>query len=150
MHKLNKWWFIALVWCIAIAVATRQPSLTGQSTESFFQFIVFIDPEIVNYFFRKGVHITSFGLLAIFFFMALDSLRRRKYRYYLAWGLATIYGALDEYHQAFLPERTASLFDVLINSLGACLALMIFHLFYVSLIEKRRRMLHWRKLEEKK
>ncbi|MCK0470072.1 VanZ family protein [Halalkalibacter sp. APA_J-10(15)] len=147
MKKLNKWWIIAISWCLVIAMATRRPGLTGESTESFFDFIVFIDPEIMNYFFRKGVHLASFGLLAIFFFLALDRIRRRKIRYYGAWILASGYGVIDEVHQSFLPDRTASVLDVLINSLGACLALMIIHLCYISKLEKERRMLRSRQLE---
>jgi len=37
----------------------------------------------------------------------------------VAMGLGTLYGALDEIHQSFVPGRSASAFDVLVDSIGA-------------------------------
>ena len=37
-------------------------------------------------------------------------------------ALAALYGLLDEYHQSFVPHRTASMYDVGLDSLGAAAA----------------------------
>jgi VanZ family protein len=33
--------------------------------------------------------------------------------------LSTVYGALDEFHQAFIPERVMSMYDLLADAMGA-------------------------------
>ncbi|WP_169801141.1 VanZ family protein [Halalkalibacter krulwichiae] len=119
MKKTTIWWCVALIWCLGIAIATRQPFLTGDATEELVR-NPFFDSAIVNYFGRKFVHVAAFGLLALFFWLALEG---KKYRYVLAWGLATAYGAVDEWHQSFIPERSGLFSDVLIDSAGAVLVL---------------------------
>ena len=120
MKKTTKWWIVAFVWCLGIAIATRQPFFTGDSTE---QLVMnpFFDSAIVNFILRKLVHITVFGLLALFFWLALAG---KRYRYVIAWGLATLKGAVDEWHQSFIPDRTGLVSDVLIDSTGAFLVLV--------------------------
>jgi VanZ family protein len=43
-----------------------------------------------------------------------------------AWGYATLYGASDEWHQYFVPGRSAEVADWLADSLGAaCVVLLL-------------------------
>lgn len=42
----------------------------------------------------------------------------------VCWGLATAYGALDEFHQSYIPLRTASASDLFADSLGAGMAVL--------------------------
>jgi VanZ family protein len=39
-----------------------------------------------------------------------------------AWVIATVYGASDEYHQSFVPGRSAEIADLVADALGAALA----------------------------
>ena len=50
----KKWWLVAFLWCLLIAIATRQPFFTGGSTE---QLLVnpYFDSAILNYLMRKAV-----------------------------------------------------------------------------------------------
>ena len=41
----------------------------------------------------------------------------------IAWLIATLYGATDEYHQSFVAGRTSDLRDLIADSAGAALAL---------------------------
>lgn len=41
----------------------------------------------------------------------------------LAWAITTAYGASDEVHQSFVPQRSADLFDVVADGVGAAVAL---------------------------
>jgi len=40
-----------------------------------------------------------------------------------AWAIATVYGALDEWHQSFVPGRVPDVRDLAADSVGAALAL---------------------------
>lgn len=69
----------------------------------------------------------SYGLLALLLLWALPERglgTRRSYA--LAATLAVLYGLSDEFHQAFVPGRNATAFDVVIDALGALLALSLF------------------------
>lgn len=74
-----------------------------------------------DYFVKKGAHAIGYGLLALSYMRALGG---RKYL--LAWLLAVLYSATDEFHQSFVPGRSASIIDVLVfDNLGAALALFL-------------------------
>ena len=61
---------------------------------------------------------SAFGFLAFLFYMSFE-----KRRYVLAWVLTTLYAATDELHQVYLPNRDGTINDVVLDSLGAVLAL---------------------------
>jgi VanZ family protein len=74
-----------------------------------------------DYFVKKGAHALGYGLLALSY---LHTLPKRNYM--LAWILALLYAATDEFHQSFVPGRNASLVDVLVfDNLGAVVALWL-------------------------
>jgi len=45
-----------------------------------------------------------------------------------AWLVCTTYGATDEFHQSFVPERDASAVDWAVDALGAALGLAVWQL----------------------
>lgn len=72
-----------------------------------------------DYFFKKGAHAVGYGFLALSYLPALTG---RKY--FPSWLLAVLYSATDEFHQSFVPGRSASVIDVLVfDNLGAALGL---------------------------
>lgn len=42
----------------------------------------------------------------------------------LAWGLALLYGITDEIHQSFVPGRHPSAVDIVVDGIGAALAVL--------------------------
>lgn len=128
MKKKYFWLTAAILYCIAIFFTTASPASTGGNT---FERIIEIfhinenQAAFVNVIFRKLVHLSAFGLLAVLFFNSFE-----KQRFFLAWVCTTIYAASDEIHQAFLPDRTGAILDVGIDSLGALIALFILNKIY--------------------
>lgn len=121
------WLILALLWCVAIFIVSGSPSATGGSTQALLQKMFMLTEEqaaLVNLLFRKSVHLSAFGFLAFLFYMSFE-----KRRYVLAWVLTTLYAATDELHQVYLPNRDGTINDVVLDSLGAVLALSIIKLF---------------------
>lgn len=81
---------------------------------------------ILHGFVRKLAHLTEYGILAALWFRAFAGGARlsRAWSAVAALGLAVGWAGLDEFHQSFVPRRTASPWDVLIDSTGALLALV--------------------------
>ena len=87
---------------------------------------------------RKLAHFSEYALLAILAGRALrTSSHQILSQFWIKWTilLVSIYALLDEYHQSFVPSRTASLYDSLIDIAGGVTAL----LFYAIWTKRRTR-----------
>jgi VanZ family protein len=80
---------------------------------------------------HRAAHIVAFGTLALLARWAFDGLPRPAL---LAIILASSFGAVDELHQVFTPRRHPGLDDWLVDTLAACLAVLI----WVRLVRGRR------------
>ena len=77
---------------------------------------------------RKAGHLTEYAILATLAARAFrgsshDLLRRHWF--WVSLMLAIAYALTDEFHQSFVPSRTASIYDSMIDSVGALIALTI-------------------------
>lgn len=82
----------------------------------------FAQRDAIHYYTRKAAHITEYAVLGLLMMRALRlSLRRLPpgALWGMAWLLATLYAATDEYHQVFVPGRTPKVTDVMLDSVGA-------------------------------
>lgn len=77
---------------------------------------------------RKAGHLIEYAILGWLLFRAI---RGNRSGFNIRWALAaiivaTLYAASDEWHQSFVPSRTPSAWDVLIDTTGATLAQVLF------------------------
>ncbi|MCX6379305.1 MAG: VanZ family protein [Armatimonadetes bacterium] len=77
-----------------------------------------------NFVFRKTAHITEYFVLTLWAFRALQYGKPRITLKNIAMGMviAVLYACTDEIHQAFVPHRSSSFNDVMIDSIGTALA----------------------------
>jgi glycopeptide antibiotics resistance protein len=80
---------------------------------------------------RKGAHVFIFGALAAAIYYAF---RKFKLSFILTVGIAVI----DEYHQSLTGGRTPTIHDVMLDSFGAAMALIIIYILikYVPVKKK--------------
>jgi VanZ family protein len=74
--------------------------------------------------FDKLIHAVEYAVLAGLLVRALTRARPRASAVKLAalaWALATLYGASDEWHQSFVPGRSSSGWDLVADGVGAAL-----------------------------
>ncbi len=87
----------------------------------------------VHLFVRKTAHLAEYAILTGLLFRAL---RGRVVGFWRRAGIAfvpiIIFAAADEYHQSFIPSRTASPVDVLVDCCGAVIGILICRAIYLA------------------
>jgi VanZ family protein len=136
---MKKWLIIlvAVLMCGLIFYFTQSSSFTTANTIREFAGITGMSNDevlLMNLIIRKAMHLFLFALLAI---LLKINFYNFKGSYLIAWLGATLYGLGDEFHQSLVPERESSIFDVMIDSTGACLGLIVFYL--INRIRKYRK-----------
>jgi VanZ family protein len=138
-----KAWIALILWLIVIAIESTT-YLSSQNTSHFLYPLLHslfgIDEagfEPYHVFIRKSGHVFGYGLLSILMFRAwretLPSLMRAKWTF--RWANIAVLGtclvaSLDEWHQSYLPTRTGTLHDVILDTcagLAAQLALLLYY-----------------------
>ena len=86
----------------------------------------------VHFITRKAGHFTEYAVLAFLARRAFITSSRdflQRYWFQLGLLLVVIYGLLDEFHQSFVPSRTASIYDSAIDVAGGFTVLLIFYVY---------------------
>ena len=84
---------------------------------------------LVHFLTRKVAHFTEYFILGLFAALAFyQSANRFLSRRWLlvSFLLVAFYALADEYHQSFVPSRTSSIFDSMIDISGGLTALLVF------------------------
>mgnify|MGYP001100043944 CR=1 FL=1 len=82
--------------------------------------------EKIEYPVRKAAHMTEYAILGLLSFAFYRGILKKEMRQFLAALLtAAVYAATDEFHQYFIPGRSAEVMDVCIDTLGASIGLAI-------------------------
>lgn len=89
--------------------------------------------ESIDYPVRKAAHATEYGILCILLTLTLSGFAAAGKQlplpvFGMAWIIAVLYAASDEFHQLFVFGRSGRLTDVLIDACGAALGLLLFYL----------------------
>ncbi len=70
-------------------------------------------------------HMVLYGILATLLLLIVDRNGSASWSTMLAAiAGAALYGVSDEFHQSFVPGRDASIFDVVVNTIGATIAVV--------------------------
>jgi len=76
----------------------------------------------IHFITRKLAHFTEYAILG---FLAARAFRTSPRWFLISAVLIVVYALLDEYHQSFVPSRTASVFDSFIDMAGGIAALIV-------------------------
>ncbi len=83
--------------------------------------------DLAHFLVRKTAHFTEyaiFALLAARAFLGSSHDVLRRHWLLAALALITLYSLSDEFHQSFVPTRTASIYDSMIDTIGGFVALI--------------------------
>ncbi len=86
---------------------------------------------IIHMLVRKAGHFSEYGVLALLAARAFSSSPNERLRQSWFVGallLVSLYAFSDEFHQSFVPSRTASIYDSFIDIAGGTAVLILFYL----------------------
>ena len=140
MKNFLKHWLPVLIWLGVIFLGSTD-MLSAEHTSRFLvPFLRWIDPQIsfatlnaIQLGIRKLGHLTEYAILAMLLWRALRSGTRWQMKMSILFLVAVlasaIFAASDEFHQSFVPSRTGSPNDVMIDICGALVGLVICWMF---------------------
>jgi VanZ family protein len=145
MQKLRaflKYWLPPLAWMALIFTGSSDSHSYEHSSSIVEPFLRWLFPntpqeniERIHHGIRKCGHLTEYAILALLLWRALNQSKNKLSPW--SWPkfggtllIVFLYAASDEFHQRFVPTRTALVSDVFIDTAGGAiglLALWIFH-----------------------
>lgn len=78
----------------------------------------------ITYPVRKGAHITEYLILGVLVFLLLSEYKVNK-KVIICLFICIMYASLDEIHQLFIDNRTGKITDVLIDTFGILIGVLI-------------------------
>src|SRR4030095_2225101 len=123
-----------IVWLVFIAFASNVEFSAENTSRIIRPLLLWLFPNIiqaritfVHFLTRKTAHFTEFavlGLLSARAFSVSSQYMLRRMWFFAGLLLVVVWALLDEFHQSFVPSRTASLYDSLIDIAGGLTALI--------------------------
>ncbi len=133
-----RYWLPVVFWISMIFTASADSRSYQHSSQYFEPLLYWLFPHIspatvgiLHHGFRKTCHLTEYAVLAWLFWRAIRRPVRNDPRPWnwaeagLALAVVFAYAASDELHQVFVPTRTAMVSDVLIDTSGGAVGLLL-------------------------
>ena len=124
-----------LAWLVFISYASSDSFNAGNTSRIIGPLVLWLFPNTspetllsIHIITRKAAHFTEYAILAFLAARAFRTSPRPALakRWFLAsLALVVAYALLDEYHQSFVPSRTGSIYDSIIDISGGLTALLL-------------------------
>jgi VanZ family protein len=131
-------WLPAIAWACLISLLSTDAFSSEHTSRFIIPLLHLLIPqasaetlEVMHAIIRKSAHLTEYFILGVLLHRALRGDERGwKLRWALwAIAIAAAYASLDEFHQSFVPSRTASPWDALIDTIGGSAAQIVMRLW---------------------
>ncbi|HVN08723.1 MAG TPA: VanZ family protein [Patescibacteria group bacterium] len=132
-----RWWWPVLVWALLVTSFSTDPFSAEHTSRFIIPFLHWLFPaahsealELAHGLIRKCGHVGEYFILSL---LLVRSIRGGRSGWRMEWAIAAValaagWAAVDEFHQAFVPSRGASMMDVLIDTFGATVGQVVFAL----------------------
>jgi VanZ family protein len=138
LRAFLKFWLPVLFWMALIFTASADAHSYEHSSRFVGPFLHWLFPKMaqaniekIHHVLRKCGHLTEYAILAVLLWRALHLTSNNLPTW--SWPkvggtllLVFIFAATDEYHQSFVPTRTALVSDVFIDTSGGVIGLLTF------------------------
>ena len=132
-HRLSRYGPL-VVWAALIFIGSSSV-LSAAHTSVVLRPVLWLFPHaseatlaLIHFIVRKTGHFTEYAILALFAARAFRTSAREFLRtrwFWVSLLCVVAYSLSDEFHQSFVPSRTASIYDSMIDSVGGLTALVL-------------------------
>lgn len=122
---------LVILWMIVIFIMSSfNAKVSGEQSSLIVNFIANLfnisNTETISFIIRKLAHLTEYFILG---YLVSNMLRVHNKRLYLGVIICLLYAASDEIHQLFVYGRSGQVTDVLIDTVGSLMAIILFYIF---------------------
>ena len=129
-----RWWLPVLLWALVMSGFSTGTFTSDNTGHIIIPFLHWLLPHAsaatlddLHLVIRKSAHITEYSVFSL---LILRAIRAGRREWKLSWALAVVlavvvYASLDEFHQSFIPGRTAAVSDVLLDTVGGAAAQVV-------------------------
>ena len=132
-------WVPVIAWMLLIFAGSTDVLSAEQTSRFLVPFLRWLDPQIsiaminaIQFVLRKLGHVTEYAILALLLWRAIRGTFgaiRKPAVATIVFLVVAVYAVSDEFHQSFVPSRTSSAHDVMIDCFGALVAIFLCILF---------------------
>ena len=139
MAAFLRYWLPLFIWLALIFAGSTDLMSAEHTSRILVPFLRWLRPTIswqtieqVHFVVRKAAHLSEYAILAALLYRALVNtvlLGRAWASAAIVLVVCSLYAMTDEFHQAFVPSRTATARDVAIDSVGAMCGVLVTRIF---------------------
>lgn len=138
-------WLLVLAWMAIIFIFSSQPGDTSEETSKLVIYVFnllgldlnSVFGTLADFIVRKCAHFTEYFILYMLIYNALkESFSFKKALVFALLGVF-LYASSDEFHQSFVPGRGPAFRDVLIDTSGGLLGLIIMYILSLKKTNKK-------------
>lgn len=119
MRSFLFYWVPPLLWMALIYYGSAQPTLPSLSDS------------LLDSLLKYGAHFVEYAVLAVLWYRAIYSRFSHPMIQPLAFIIVIAYALSDEFHQSFVPGRSATWQDVAVDVIGGASALLVWNVVHL-------------------
>jgi VanZ family protein len=130
-------WVVTAAWAGTISLLSTAAYSSSVTAWLLAQFLLSLHIHLspttfatIHFLIRKLAHVSEYAIFGLLLYHSFEPRRPEGWNTRSAFGalvVAGLFSLLDEYHQSFVPGRTASLVDCGIDTAGALLAMVLLY-----------------------
>jgi VanZ family protein len=136
MRHFLRYWLPLLIWVGVIFLGSTDLMSAEHTSRFIVPFLRWLKPDIsaetlasIHFMLRKCAHVGEYAVLGLLLLRAATLMTNFKrsipIRYLSVLGVCLLVAVTDEFHQSFVSSRGASATDVMVNSVGSIVGLLI-------------------------
>lgn len=127
MKKVVCKFLLIIIWLLVIFIFSNQNGIksTGLTNNFLNTYLSFVDSDVVFILIRKIAHVTEYFILGILVISLLYDFNINK-KATISILICIIFATMDEFHQLFVDGRTGRFVDVIIDSIGFGVGILVY------------------------